>query len=102
MNPSDSTSYINMLNPTGLIAKLYPLRYFLWSLFIAFVIVQLTLPGWTVMSWASMGFLTLCFYLIFSATPLLQMSPNFIPAISPFPTTLGRNGISEEAKMAGY
>lgn len=104
MNPAESKglgSYLGTLNPLGLGAQLYHLRYFLWSIFLAFIIVQITLPGWTAMSWASLGFLTLCFYLIFSATPLLQVSPNFMPAISPFPSTLGRDGVSMEAAMAG-
>ncbi len=94
-------TFMRSLNPLGLTSTIYHLRYFLWAIFISFVIVQFSMPGWHTMSWASLGFLTLCFYLIFTATPLLQASPYFMPALSPFPTTLGLDGISKEARSAG-
>lgn len=103
-NPAEEQglgTFLKSMNPLRLTSSIYHLRYFLWSIFIAFIIVQFAMPGWHTMSWASFAFLTLCFYLIFTATPLLQASPYFIPAISPYPSTLGLDGISHEVRMAG-
>lgn len=94
-------SFLKSLNPLHLTSVIYHMRYFFWSLFIALLIVYVTIPQWTILTWAALLFLTLCLYLIFTATPLLQASPYFIPAISPYPPVLDLNGISKDASSSG-
>jgi hypothetical protein len=106
MNPAEEQNglgtYLSKLNPIGLGRVLYHMRYLLWSVGLAFLIVHFSMGGrWHTMSWASLAFLTLCFYLIFAATPFLQTNPHFMPVITPYPRTLGRDGISKAAAGMG-
>ena len=95
-------NFLDEYNPMKVTRLMYHFRYALWSLGISFVVVTFTMKKWTNMAWAAFGFLAFMLYLILTATPLLQASPYFSPSISPFPSTLGRDGISMEAAQAGY
>lgn len=89
-------------NPLQITRFVYHLRYILWSIAISFVIVLICMKKWDNIAWLSFLFLSFMLYIILTATPLLQASPYFSPTISPFPSTLGRDGISLDASNAGY